>query len=60
MTDAVWIERCVACMVELDPKLEPVLAEPIAADLNARERWRSMAPEAAAQALFEVGSKPAT
>ncbi len=45
-------------MVELDPLLDPALARPIADDMCARARWRSMAPEAAAQAVFEFGSKP--
>jgi hypothetical protein len=44
-------------MVALDPELEPALAEPIARDLCSRSRWRAMTPQAAAQALFDIGSK---
>lgn len=52
LDDRVWITRCVAHLVELDPKLDPELARPIAQDLVTRERWRRVRPEDAAQALF--------
>ena len=55
LDDGVWIARCVARMVELDPLLEPALAQPVAEDMSSRQRWRSMAPEDAAQAVFDVG-----
>lgn len=58
LDDDVWIARCVARMVELDPQLDPELARPVADDMSLRQRWRSMAPEAAAQAVFDIGSKP--
>ena len=54
--DGVWITRCVAKMVALDPQLDPELARPIAEDMATRARWRSMAPEDAAQAVFDFGS----
>ena len=52
--DDVWIARCIARMVELDPKLDPELARPIAQDMASRPRWRSLSPEGAAQAVFDV------
>lgn len=58
LDDDVWISRCVARMVELDPQLDPELARPIAQEMVPRARWRSMTPEAAAQAVFDVGSQP--
>ncbi|MBC8054946.1 MAG: hypothetical protein H7Y61_00025 [Rhizobiales bacterium] len=54
----VWVARCVAHMVELDPKLDPELARPVADDMCSRPRWRSMSPEEAATAVFEFGKKP--
>lgn len=57
LEDGPWIARCVARMVELDPKLDPELARPIAEDMSTRARWRQMAPEDAAQALFDFGPK---
>ena len=59
LDDGDWIARCVARMVELDPSLDPTLAQPVAEDMGSRQRWRSMAPEDAAQAIFDFGnSKP--
>ncbi len=55
LDDGVWIARCVARMVELDPVLDPTLAQPVAADMSSRQRWRSMPPEDAAQAVFDFG-----
>ena len=55
--DDVWIARCVARLIRLDPHLDPELAWPVAEDMSARQRWRSMAPEDAAQTVFEFGSK---
>ena len=57
VNDGAWIERCVGRMLELDPKLDPELARPIAADMCTRMRWRSMEPEAAAQLVFDYDSK---
>jgi hypothetical protein len=57
LDDDVWIARCTARMLELDPQLDPELARPIAQDMVTRMRWRSMNPEDAAQALFDFGSQ---
>ena len=51
--DATWIERCLARMIELDQKLDPALARPIAEDMCTRARWRVMEPASAAQAVFD-------
>lgn len=53
-----WIACCVARMVELDPMLDPELARPVAEEMSARTRWRVMAPEDAAQAVFDFVQKP--
>jgi len=53
LDDAAWIARCLARMIELDPALDPALARPIAEDMCTRARWRRMAPEDAAQAVFD-------
>jgi hypothetical protein len=55
VTDDAWTARCVARMVELDPMLDPELARPVAEDMCSRPRWRGMAPEAAAQTVFDIG-----
>lgn len=57
LDDHVWIARCVARMVELDPKLEPELARPIVQEMAPRTRWRSMNPEDAAHAAFYFGTQ---
>ncbi len=57
LTDEDWKLRCVERLVALDPELQPGHAEPIAADLCSRSRWRAMAPESAAQTLFDYGTK---
>ena len=57
--DDVWVARCVARMVELDPQLDPELARPVADDMCSRPRWRGMQPEDAATAVFDFGSKSA-
>jgi len=56
LDDQIWVVRCVARMVELDPQLDPELARPIAQDMVSRARWRSLSPEGAAQAVFNIGS----
>jgi hypothetical protein len=58
LEDGIWVARCVAHMISLDALLDPELARPIAEDMGTRARWRRMAPEAAAQAVFDFG-KPA-
>lgn len=55
--DPTWIARCVAHLVELDQKLDPELARPIAEDMCGRPRWRVMLPEAAAQTVFDLDVK---
>ena len=57
LDDATWVARCVARLVELDPQLDPELAQPVAQDMCVRGRWRRMAPEFAAQAVFDFGNK---
>jgi hypothetical protein len=58
LDDGVWVRRCVDRLVALDPALDPERARPVAEDMCTRPRWRAMAPEAAAQALFDVGTEP--
>ncbi len=57
LDDAVWTACCVARMIELDPLLDPALAQPIAEDMCSRQRWRRMSPADAAQAVFDFGDK---
>lgn len=52
-----WVQRCVDHLVALDPSLDPELARPIADDMFNRARWRDMGPEAAAQAVFDMGRR---
>jgi hypothetical protein len=49
---AEWIARCLARVVALDPALPGEEAENAVRDLSALERWRVMAPEAAAEQLY--------
>jgi len=56
LDDEGWSARCVARLVELDPLLDPDLARPIADDMCSRPRWRKMAPEDAADAVFHFGT----
>lgn len=56
--DGIWVARCVARLIELDPALDPELARPIAEDMAMRTRWREMAPETAATAVFDFDAKP--
>ena len=55
LDDDAWVQRCLTRLVELDPSLDPELGRPIAQDLCERPRWRAMAPEHAAQTIFDVG-----
>lgn len=55
VSDQQWIERCVGRLIELDPSLEREFALPVAEDMCIRQRWRDMGPEAAAQAVFNIG-----
>jgi len=57
LDDGRWTARCVARPVELDPLLDPALAQPIADDMSARPRWRRMTPEEAAQTVFDPVAK---
>jgi hypothetical protein len=56
--DDTWVARCVACLVELDPELDPELALPVARDMCARQRWRELGPEHAAKTVFDFGTRP--
>ena len=60
LEDGAWSDRCLQRMIELDPQLDPELARPIADDMCSRARWRAMAPEDAAQFMFDVGTKRGT
>jgi hypothetical protein len=56
--DDIWVARCVACLVELDPGLAPELALPVARDMCERARWRALGPEDAARTVFDYGTRP--
>ena len=47
-----WIARCRARVAALDPALPEDEAEKAVHDLSLLERWRVMAPEAAAEQLY--------
>ncbi len=47
-----WTARCLARVVALDPALPADEAEKAVRELAALERWRVMAPEAAAEQLY--------
>jgi hypothetical protein len=47
-----WIARCLARVLALDPMVQTTEAESAVRDLSALERWRVMAPEAAAEQLY--------
>jgi hypothetical protein len=47
-----WIARCLARVQALDPALPDGEAASAVLDLSALERWRVMAPEAAAEQLY--------
>lgn len=47
-----WMARCLARVVALDPALPSDDAERAVRELCALERWRVMAPEAAAEQLY--------
>jgi hypothetical protein len=47
-----WMARCLARVVALDPALPADEAENAVRDMSALERWRVMAPEAAAEQLY--------
>jgi hypothetical protein len=57
--DDIWVARCVACLVGLDPGLKPELALPVARDMSERDRWRAMGPEDAARTVFDFGAPTA-
>ena len=53
MKDTVeWVARCLARVTALDPALPAGEAEKAVRELSLLERWRVMAPEAAAQQLY--------
>jgi hypothetical protein len=47
-----WRARCLARVQALDPALSDADARAAVLDLSALERWRVMAPEAAADQLY--------
>jgi hypothetical protein len=49
---AEWVARCLARVQALDPILPSAEAEAAVEELSRLERWRVMAPEAAAQQLY--------
>jgi hypothetical protein len=49
---AEWVARCLARVTALDPALPAEEADKAVHELSLLERWRVMAPEAAAQQLY--------
>ena len=47
-----WVHRCAKRMLELDPELDPVAAMHTVDDMARITRWRSMPPEAVAEAIY--------
>jgi hypothetical protein len=47
-----WIARCLSRVTALDPALPMDEAQKAVDDLSRLERWRIMAPEAAAEQLY--------
>lgn len=47
-----WIARCLARVIALDPLLPDAEAEATVRELSLLERWRVLAPEAAAEQLY--------
>ena len=47
-----WVHRCAKRMLELDPELDPLAAMHTVDDMARITRWRSMLPEAVAEALY--------
>ena len=50
--DDEWVARCLARVMALDAVLNAAEAREIVVGLATRERWRVMAPEAAADQLY--------
>jgi hypothetical protein len=48
-----WVERCLARVMALDVVLKTEEARPIVLELSTRDRWRVLAPEAAAEQLYQ-------
>lgn len=53
LTDADWVEALTTRMLALDRTLSGDEVHRIAVDLSHRPRWRSMAPESAAEKAFD-------
>ena len=47
-----WVHRCARRMLELDPDLDPMAAMHTVDDMATSPRWRTMLPEAVAEALY--------
>jgi hypothetical protein len=50
-----WVHRCATRMLELDPELDPLAAMHTVDDMARITRWRTMPPEAVAEALYARG-----
>ena len=46
-----WVHRCAKRMLELDPELDPLAAMHTVDDMARITRWRTMPPEAVAEAV---------
>lgn len=57
LNDEIWVARCIARLVELDPVLDSALARPVVEDMCNRPRWRAMPPEQAAQVVFDLDTR---
>jgi len=51
-----WVHRCAARMLELDPELDPLAAMHTVDDMARITRWRTMPPEAVAEAIYARGA----
>jgi hypothetical protein len=50
-----WVHRCAKRMLELDPELDPLAAMHTVDDMARITRWRTMPPEAVAEAIYARG-----
>ena len=51
-----WVHRCAKRMLELDPELDPLAAMHTVDDMARITRWRTMPPEAVAEAIYARGA----
>ena len=52
-----WVHRCAKRMLELDPELDPLAAMHTVDDMARITRWRTMPPEAVAEAIYARGGR---